>query len=97
MAIYHAQSGGLIKIRPLESMACTIGHSSRPIEEFVGLLWTHEVAKVIDVRTIPRRFVANDCLFRPHGPALGPMQTLRLFLDDDCCSDPGFARSEATH
>ena len=35
-------------------MVCTIGHSNRPIEDFVGLLWTHEVARVIDVRTIPR-------------------------------------------
>jgi len=37
-----------------EPTVCTIGHSSRPIEDFVGLLRTNEVAKVIDVRTIPR-------------------------------------------
>ena len=35
-------------------MIFTIGHSNRPIEDFIGLLWTHEVARVIDVRTIPR-------------------------------------------
>ncbi|MEO7762546.1 MAG: DUF488 domain-containing protein [Casimicrobiaceae bacterium] len=35
-------------------MVCTIGHSNRPIEDFIGLLWTNEVAQVIDVRTIPR-------------------------------------------
>lgn len=35
-------------------VVCTIGHSNRPIEDFIGLLWTHEVARVIDVRTIPR-------------------------------------------
>ena len=35
-------------------MVCTIGHSNRPIEDFIGLLWTNEVARVIDVRTIPR-------------------------------------------
>ncbi len=33
---------------------CTIGHSNRPIEDFIGLLWSNEVARVIDVRTIPR-------------------------------------------
>lgn len=38
----------------LESMVCTIGHSSRLIEDFIGLLWSNEVARVIDVRTIPR-------------------------------------------
>ncbi|MEO5660129.1 MAG: DUF488 domain-containing protein, partial [Polaromonas sp.] len=35
-------------------MVYTIGHSNRTIEDFIGLLWTYEVAKVIDVRTIPR-------------------------------------------
>lgn len=37
-----------------ESIVCTIGHSNRSIEDFIGLLWVNEVAKVIDVRTIPR-------------------------------------------
>jgi uncharacterized protein (DUF488 family) len=32
----------------------TIGHSTRPIEEFVRLLQTHGVACIVDVRTIPR-------------------------------------------
>jgi uncharacterized protein (DUF488 family) len=36
------------------SLVVTIGHSSRTIEEFIALLWTNEVAEVIDVRTIPR-------------------------------------------
>ncbi len=37
-----------------ESIVCTIGHSNRPIEDFIGLLWANEVARVLDVRTIPR-------------------------------------------
>ncbi len=37
-----------------DTMVCTIGHSNRPIEDFIGLLWSNEVARVIDVRTIPR-------------------------------------------
>jgi len=32
----------------------TIGHSTRPIEEFVGLLKAHGIGRLIDVRTIPR-------------------------------------------
>ncbi len=32
----------------------TVGHSTRPIEEFIRLLQAHEVAGVADVRTIPR-------------------------------------------
>lgn len=32
----------------------TIGHSTRPIDEFVRLLQAHGVRRVLDVRTIPR-------------------------------------------
>jgi DNA-binding MarR family transcriptional regulator len=32
----------------------TIGHSSRPLTEFIGLLQAHAVSRVVDVRTIPR-------------------------------------------
>jgi uncharacterized protein (DUF488 family) len=32
----------------------TIGHSTRPIDEFVGLLRYAEVRHVVDVRTVPR-------------------------------------------
>jgi uncharacterized protein (DUF488 family) len=32
----------------------TIGHSTRTIEEFIGLLHMHGVTQVADVRTIPR-------------------------------------------
>lgn len=32
----------------------TIGHATRPIEEFVGLLQTPSVTLVADVRTVPR-------------------------------------------
>ena len=32
----------------------TIGHSTRPIAEFIGLLKAHGVKRVLDVRTIPR-------------------------------------------
>ncbi|CUQ66499.1 DUF488 domain-containing protein [Candidatus Nitrospira inopinata] len=32
----------------------TIGHSTRPVEEFIALLSTHGIRRLIDVRTIPR-------------------------------------------
>jgi len=32
----------------------TVGHSTRPLEEFIALLKAHGVTKIADVRTIPR-------------------------------------------
>jgi uncharacterized protein (DUF488 family) len=35
-------------------IAFTIGHSTRPIEDFVALLTAHEISRLVDVRTVPR-------------------------------------------
>lgn len=32
----------------------TVGHSTRPLEEFIALLQAHSVTSLIDVRTVPR-------------------------------------------
>ena len=32
----------------------TIGHSTRPIDEFIALLRAHGVQHVLDVRTVPK-------------------------------------------
>jgi uncharacterized protein (DUF488 family) len=32
----------------------TIGHSTRPIDEFIRILHFHHVARLVDVRTVPR-------------------------------------------
>jgi uncharacterized protein (DUF488 family) len=32
----------------------TLGHSTRPIDEFIGLLNAHQITQLIDVRTVPR-------------------------------------------
>lgn len=32
----------------------TIGHSTRPIDEFIGLLKQHSITQLVDVRTIPK-------------------------------------------
>lgn len=37
-----------------EPLICTIGHSNRPLETFLNLLQSNEVARVLDVRTVPR-------------------------------------------
>jgi uncharacterized protein (DUF488 family) len=35
-------------------LVCTVGHSDRPIEQFVALLQEHGVACVLDIRTVPK-------------------------------------------
>jgi uncharacterized protein (DUF488 family) len=37
-----------------EVVIFTIGHSTLPIDEFIGLLLTHGVSRLVDVRTVPR-------------------------------------------
>lgn len=32
----------------------TVGHSTHPIEEFIGILQAHGIKKLIDVRTVPK-------------------------------------------
>jgi uncharacterized protein (DUF488 family) len=39
---------------PQQPTIWTIGHSTRPIGEFTDLLRAHEIALLVDVRTIPR-------------------------------------------
>ncbi len=44
----------MVPAAPHDILILTIGHSTRPIEEFVGLLLTHSVQRLVDVRTVPR-------------------------------------------
>lgn len=37
-----------------QSVVLTIGHSTRPLDEFIALLAAHSVSRLIDVRTVPR-------------------------------------------
>jgi uncharacterized protein (DUF488 family) len=41
-------------IAPAGPLVCTIGHSNRPLEAFVGLLRSNGIVRVLDVRTVPR-------------------------------------------
>lgn len=36
------------------NVALTIGHSTRPLEELIGLLKAHAVTRLVDVRTVHR-------------------------------------------
>jgi uncharacterized protein (DUF488 family) len=38
----------------VDGLVLTVGHSTRPIDEFVALLRAHGVQRVVDVRTVPR-------------------------------------------
>ena len=42
------------KFAPHAPLVLTIGHSTRPIDEFIRLLQAHAVTYVVDVRTVPR-------------------------------------------
>lgn len=37
-----------------QSVVLTVGHSTRPLDEFIALLAAHRVTYLIDVRTVPR-------------------------------------------
>jgi hypothetical protein len=39
-------------VTPKEILILTIGHSTRPIEEFAGLILAHDVQRLVDVRTV---------------------------------------------
>jgi uncharacterized protein (DUF488 family) len=39
---------------PTKLIVMTIGHSTRPVKEFIRLLKAHQVKRLVDVRTVPR-------------------------------------------
>jgi uncharacterized protein (DUF488 family) len=54
----NAKIAGLVRKRMPRTepslIVLTIGHSTRTLEEFICLLQTHGVSRVVDVRTVPR-------------------------------------------
>ena len=40
--------------QPEQISIATVGHSTHPIEEFVGILQAHGIRQLVDVRTMPR-------------------------------------------
>jgi uncharacterized protein (DUF488 family) len=39
--------------RDPDALVLTVGHSTRPLPDFIGLLTAHSVVRLIDVRTVP--------------------------------------------
>jgi len=39
---------------PRQPTIWTVGHSTRPLDEFIGLLHAHQISLLVDVRTVPR-------------------------------------------
>jgi uncharacterized protein (DUF488 family) len=75
---------------PQQPTIWTVGHSTRPIDEFIGLLRAHQINLLVDVRTVPRsrynpQFNANTLaeslkeagLVFLHMPALGGLRKPR--------------------
>lgn len=51
---------------------CTIGHSNRTIEDFIGLLWQNGIACLLDIRTVPKS---------RHNPQFGQDQLAQSLAD----------------
>lgn len=67
-----------------------LGHSTRPVEELVEMLWTHGVRTLVDIRTVPRsranpqfnadvlgKTLARAGIEHVHLPALGGLRRAR--------------------
>ena len=67
-----------------ETVVLTVGHSTRPLAEFIAMLKAHAVERLIDVRTVPRSrhnpqfdrdtlpvALAADGIGYEHAPGLG--------------------------
>jgi len=94
-------AGGTVLKMP--AVVLTIGHSTRPIEEFLHLLDAHGVKRLVDVRTVPRsrhnpqfnKESLPDTL-RPRGiaythmPALGGLRRPRNDSTNLGWRNPGF-------
>ena len=54
-SLRRVRSSGAILVAPDGRMILyTIGHSTRPIEEFIAILEAHGIRKLADIRTVPR-------------------------------------------
>lgn len=81
----------------------TIGHSTRPIEEFVRLLEAHGVKQLIDIRTVPRsrtnpqfnrdtlpNSLKDAGIGYLHMPALGGLRHARADSPNTAWRNPSF-------
>src|ERR1017187_1376325 len=81
------RGGKMIPSAKLSPIVLTIGHSTRPLEEFIALVQAHGVTCVVDVRTVPRsrhnppfnktsfpRSLSKAGLGYVHAPGLGGLR-----------------------
>ena len=81
----------------------TLGHSTRPIDEFIGLLRAHQISLLVDVRTVPRsrynpqfnmdtlaQSLRNVDLRYRHLPELGGLRKPRKDSINDGWRNAGF-------
>jgi uncharacterized protein (DUF488 family) len=67
-----------------DSVAFALGHSTRPLDEFIAMLKAHSITRIIDVRTLPRSrhnpqfsrdtlpsALADEGIGYEHAPGLG--------------------------
>lgn len=88
-------------MQPTAPVIYTIGHSTHPLGEFLGLLKTHGIRQVADVRTVPRsrrhpqferdslEALTGDIEYR-HFPALGGLRKPRVDSINTAWRHPGF-------
>lgn len=50
----RGHAGGIAARDAPAGCAFTVGHSTRPIAEFIALLAAHRITQLVDVRTVPR-------------------------------------------
>ncbi len=50
----HLKNRPIVVKQDSQPVVLTVGHSTRPLEEFIALLAAHSVSRLIDVRTVPR-------------------------------------------
>ena len=81
----------------------TLGHSTRRIDEFIGLLRAHQISLLVDVRTIPRsrhnpqfntdmlaQSLRNAELWYRHMPTLGGLRKPKKHSINDGWLNAGF-------
>jgi uncharacterized protein (DUF488 family) len=81
----------------------TIGHSTRPIEDFVSLLAEHRIGRLVDVRTVPRsrhnpqfnrdllpQSLEPAGIAYTHRPALGGLRHARKDSPNTAWQNPSF-------
>jgi uncharacterized protein (DUF488 family) len=107
MNVLHIAEAKIISAQHESHRFFTIGHSTRPISEFVDLLTPHKIKLVIDVRAVPRsranpqyhstefaKILSEVQIGYRHIPALGGLRKRSRVTPEDV---NGFWKNEGFH